>query len=84
MISMLVYTGDLGMDDGGRQSVYALDKAKTTMLTKKNGRRTARPAPGRHRKLPNGLGTVTFDGLERWNKIQISQTPGKWSRWPAS
>jgi cytochrome c biogenesis protein len=28
--------------------------------------------------LPDGLGTVSFDGLERWNKIQISQTPGKW------
>jgi cytochrome c biogenesis protein len=23
------------------------------------------------------MGSVSFDGLERWNKIQISQTPGK-------
>ena len=28
-------------------------------------------------ELPNGLGSVSFDGVERWNKIQISQTPGK-------
>ncbi len=28
-------------------------------------------------KLPDGLGTVSFDGVERWNKIQISRTPGK-------
>jgi cytochrome c biogenesis protein len=79
MISMLVYTGDLGMDDGSSQSVYALDKSKTTMLTKKNGtpyRVDLRE--GESTKLPNGLGTVTFEGLERWNKIQISQTPGKW------
>jgi cytochrome c biogenesis protein len=27
--------------------------------------------------LPDGAGTVSFDGLERWNKIQISRTPGK-------
>jgi cytochrome c biogenesis protein len=27
--------------------------------------------------LPDGLGSVTFDGLQRWNKIQISRTPGK-------
>jgi cytochrome c biogenesis protein len=79
MISMLVYTGDLGLDAGVPQSVYSLDKSKTTMLTKKNG------APyrvdlreGESTKLPNGLGTVSFDGLERWNKIQVSQTPGKW------
>jgi cytochrome c biogenesis protein len=78
MVSMLVYTGDLGMDDGVPQSVYSLDKSKTTMLKKKNG------APyrvdlreGETVTLPDGLGTVSFDGLERWNKIQISQTPGK-------
>ncbi|MCB8957887.1 MAG: cytochrome c biogenesis protein ResB [Nocardioides sp.] len=79
MISMLVYTGDLGMDSGAPQSVYALDKTHTTMLTKPNGapyRIDLRP--GESVKLPNGLGTVSFDGLQEWNKIQISQTPGKW------
>jgi len=78
LVSMLVYTGDLGMDTGTSQSVYALDKAKTTMLTKKNGapyRIDLRP--GQTTKLPNGLGTVSFDGIKRWTKIQISQTPGK-------
>ncbi len=79
LVSMLVYTGDLGMDGGAPQSVYSLDKTKTTMLTKKNG------APyrvdlrlGEKVTLPDGLGTVSFDKLEEWNKIQISQTPGKW------
>lgn len=79
MISMLVYTGDLGMDTGAAQSVYALDKSKMTMLTKKNGapyRIDLRP--GESVTLPNGLGTVSFDGIQEWNKIQISQTPGKW------
>ncbi len=79
LVSMLVYTGDLHMDDGTPQSYYALDKSDTTMLTKKNGapyRIDLRP--GDTVKLPNGLGTVSFDGLAQWNKIQISQTPGKW------
>jgi cytochrome c biogenesis protein len=79
MVSMLVYTGDLGMDDGVPQSVYSLDKSRTTMLTKKDGtpyRIDLRE--GETVELPDGLGTVSFDGLERWNKIQISQTPGKW------
>ena len=28
-------------------------------------------------ELPDDLGSVTFEGIERWNKIQISRTPGK-------
>ncbi|MEP9362409.1 cytochrome c biogenesis protein ResB [Nocardioides sp. CN2-186] len=79
LVSMLVYTGDLHMDDGTPQSYYALDKSDATMLTKKNGapyRIDLRP--GDTVKLPNGIGTVSFDGLAQWNKIQISQTPGKW------
>ena len=79
MVSMLVYTGDLGMDSGVPQSVYALDKSSVNMLTKKNGtpyRIDLRP--GETVDLPENLGSVTFEGIERWNKIQISQTPGKW------
>lgn len=79
LVSMLVYTGDLGMDDGAPQSVYVLDKSKSTMLRKENGapyRIDLRP--GETVELPEGLGSVTFDGLQQWNKIQISQTPGKW------
>ena len=78
LISMLVYTGDLGMDAGTSQSVYALDKSNVTMLTKKDGapyRVDLRP--GQETQLPDHLGTVSFDGIKRWNKIQISQTPGK-------
>ena len=78
LVSMLVYTGDLGMDKGTSQSVYALDKSGVTMLTKKNGapyRVDLRP--GQTTTLPQHLGTVSFDGIKRWNKIQISQTPGK-------
>ncbi len=33
--------------------------------------------PGDTVELPDGLGTVTFDGVQRWNKLQISETPGK-------
>lgn len=33
--------------------------------------------PGQSAELPDGLGTVTFEGVERWNRIQISRSPGK-------
>lgn len=77
MVSMLVYTGDLNADQS--QSVYSLDKSETNMLRNEDGtpyRIDLRP--GETVELPEGLGTVSFDGLQRWNKIQISQTPGKW------
>ena len=34
-------------------------------------------APGQRVQLPDELGSVSFDGIQRWNKIQISRTPGK-------
>lgn len=83
MISMLVYTGDLNMDRP--QSVYALDKSSVNMLrTKKGAPYRIDLRPGETVELPEGLGSVTFEevagvesGVPRWNKIQISQTPGK-------
>ena len=37
-LSMLAYVGDLGMDTGVPQSVYALDKAHLTQLKKPDGK----------------------------------------------
>ena len=77
-LSMTVYTGDLGMDDGSAQSVYLLDTDEATLLEKADGTPfRVDLVPGRTVELPDGLGSVSFDGIERWNKIQISRTPGK-------
>ncbi len=32
---------------------------------------------GRTARLPDGLGTVTFDGVSRYVKLQVSHTPGQ-------
>jgi cytochrome c biogenesis protein len=77
-ISMLVYAGDLGMDSGQPQSVYQLDKARAELVRKKDGSMfRVDLAPGQRVQLPDELGSVSFDGIQRWNKIQISRTPGK-------
>ena len=34
-------------------------------------------AHGQSARLPDGLGTVTFDGVSRWVKLQVSHTPGQ-------
>ncbi len=78
LVSMFVYTGDLGLDDGSGASVYVLDKSRTTQVTKPDGQPFRMDLrPGQTVTLPDGLGSVTFEGLQRWNKIQISRTPGK-------
>jgi cytochrome c biogenesis protein len=77
-VSMLVYTGDLGMDNGSPQSVYELDKTNADLVKNGDGSMfRVDLEPGQKVSLPDGLGTVSFDGVERWNKIQISRTPGK-------
>ncbi|MCM0621730.1 cytochrome c biogenesis protein ResB [Nocardioides bruguierae] len=77
-LSMLAYVGDLGLEDGQSQSVYVLDKSNATQLTKDDGSPLRLDMQvGDSIDLPDGLGTVTFDGVEPWVRVQISQTPGK-------
>jgi len=78
LVSLQVYTGDVGLDDGSSASVYVLDKSRATQLLKEDGQPFRMDLrPGETVTLPDGLGSVTFEGLQRWNKIQISRTPGK-------
>ncbi|QIG44742.1 cytochrome c biogenesis protein ResB [Nocardioides anomalus] len=78
LLSLNVYTGDLGLDSGAGQSVYVLDKANLTPLPGKAGQPLRIDlVPGQTVQLPNGLGSVTFDKVVSWQRIQISSTPGK-------
>ncbi|SFC21681.1 cytochrome c biogenesis protein [Nocardioides terrae] len=79
LISMHVYAGDLN-PGGGPQSVYALDtSAAKEVMTPGDPKKALRldMTPGQTVQLPDGLGSVTFDKVVRWNRVQISQTPGK-------
>jgi cytochrome c biogenesis protein len=76
-LSLQAYTGDLGMDDGTAQSVYELDKSGAELVTKPDGSMfRVDLQPGQTVELPDGAGSVSFDGVERWTRIQISRTPG--------
>jgi cytochrome c biogenesis protein len=78
LVSLNVYTGDLGLDSGIPLNVYALD---TDRLTQVAGRGTDNPAVeiklGETADLPNGLGTVTFDGIKRFASLDIAYNPGQ-------
>ena len=78
-LSMLAYVGDLGLDSGVPQSVYAMDKAGMTELKKPDGKAfRILLQPHQTVELPNGAGTVTFHGVKHWTRLQISRTPDVW------
>jgi cytochrome c biogenesis protein len=78
LLSLNVYTGDLNLDSGAAQSVYTLDKSRATAVPGTDGKPLrVSLAPGDTVELPNGLGSITFDKVVSWQRIQISQTPGK-------
>ena len=78
-ISMVLWTGDLGLDSGKPQSVYALDKAKLDKVMKSEKAQYRVDLPmGATKELPDGLGTVTFDSIDRFVKLQVSKTPAQW------
>ena len=61
VLTLNVYEGDLGIDDGTPRSVYTLDPTDMTQLTGgKTGVESIELAPGDTQDLPNGLGTITF------------------------
>ncbi len=77
-VTLEAYAGDLGMDDGAPQSVYLIDTDDMTKLTRPGGRMfRADLVPGRGVRLPDGKGSIELGGVQRWVKVQVSNTPGK-------
>jgi cytochrome c biogenesis protein len=72
-VSMIPYSGNLGLNSGVPQSVYQLN---TTGM-----HRIAAPAQvltvGQSMKLPNGAGTLTFTGYKQWASLQVTYDPGQ-------
>lgn len=77
LVSLSVYTGDLGYDNGQPQSVYSLDTSNATQVMDGDQPLRLDLKLGETQTLPDGLGTVSFDSIEPWVRIQISQSPGK-------
>ncbi len=72
------YYGDLGLDDGSPQNVFELDVKKLTPLNARNldaGGITL--APGATYTLPDGKGTISFDGVKRYIGVDIHHNPGQ-------
>jgi cytochrome c biogenesis protein len=81
VLSLVPYQGDLGMDDGTPQSVYELDKDALEPFASADKSRGANArvklSPGDTVQLPDGAGSIRFDRVDRWVKLQVSDSPGK-------
>ncbi|TFB69104.1 cytochrome c biogenesis protein ResB [Cryobacterium glaciale] len=65
MLTLNVYTGDLGLDEGVPTSVYSLNTDDMIQLTGgQTGVETLELLPGETLDLPKGLGTVTFNNAD--------------------
>jgi cytochrome c biogenesis protein len=74
-VAVDVLRGDLGLDDGRGQSIFAVDQAK---IDSGELVRVARAnlVPGQELRLDDGT-VVRFDGVGDWVNLQVSRDPGQ-------
>ncbi|MGW7437384.1 cytochrome c biogenesis protein ResB [Streptomyces sp. NPDC054849] len=69
--------GSLGVDSGLPQNVYQLDTTKMQSFKDESGELFKQKlALGETMTLPNGAGSVKFEGIERWATFSVTQQPG--------
>ncbi|GAB3443640.1 cytochrome c biogenesis protein ResB [Streptomonospora sediminis] len=72
VVTLTGYQGDLGLGDGGSQSVYQL---YTDDMSKLGDSPELRP--GESWDLPDGAGTVTFTGYSDYISMQVNSNPAR-------
>ncbi len=74
-----VWAGPPRVETGAPENIYVLDREGLTQLIRPDGEPVrAGLEPQASYDLPDGKGSISFDGLRRWTKLQISTTPGGW------
>ncbi|MFI6565455.1 cytochrome c biogenesis protein ResB [Streptomyces sp. NPDC050534] len=77
VLNLTPYYGDLGVDSGIPQSVYQLDKSHVKGFKDAKGAQLRdNLKPGQTMTLPNGAGTITYEGTKEWANFQVVQQPG--------
>ncbi|WP_298228874.1 cytochrome c biogenesis protein ResB [Gryllotalpicola sp.] len=77
-VSLTVFAGDLGLDAGVPVSVFALNTDHLTQIAGPNATTGAlNLGVGETAQLPDGLGTVTFDGVKRFASLDIHHDPAQ-------
>jgi cytochrome c biogenesis protein len=74
---LTAYHGDLGMESGISQNVYQLDTRHMKQFKDAQGKIVSKAMrPGDVMTLPNGAGSLTFDGVRTWASFTISHQSG--------
>ncbi|MFC8518939.1 cytochrome c biogenesis protein ResB [Streptomyces sp. NPDC057257] len=77
VLNLTPYHGDLGVDSGIPQSVYQLDKSHVKEYKDAKGAQLRdNLKPGQTMKLPDGAGSITYEGTKEWANFQVVQQPG--------
>ncbi len=76
VLNLIGYHGDLGVNAGIPQSVYQLDKSHMKVFKDAKGKEVRENLkPGETMKLPNGAGSVTYEGTQEWANFQVTRQP---------
>jgi cytochrome c biogenesis protein len=77
LMTMNVYSGDLGLDEGIPKNVFALDTTDLEVVASRDGPNDPiQLRIGETVDLPNQLGKVRFDGLLRFASLDVAYNPG--------
>ncbi|MFI6448669.1 cytochrome c biogenesis protein ResB [Kitasatospora sp. NPDC050543] len=75
LLVLNAYVGDAG-DSGLPENIYQLNPKGMTQLTQDGTIAKVKLKPGQGWTLPDGYGTITFDGYKQWASFNISHRPG--------
>lgn len=76
VLNLIAYHGDLGVNAGLPQSVYQLDKTHMKEFKNSKGVQLRENLkPGETMKLPDGAGSVTYEGTQEWANFQVTRQP---------
>ena len=78
LVTMNIYEGNLGLDSGIPSNVFSLAVHGLNQLTGgKTGVKSIELKVGDSAKLPDNLGTVSFDSLRRYASLDVDYNPAQ-------
>lgn len=78
MISLFMYTGDLGLDNGAGTNAYALSLDNLTQIAGNDSEVPAiKLVPGQSADLPDGLGTIELTSVPRFVSLDVHHDPSQ-------
>lgn len=78
LLSLQAYAGNLGLDSGVPKSVYQLSTAGMTPIAGPKAKHgSIELKVGQTQTLPDGAGSITFNGIKRYVSLDINHDPSQ-------